>query len=347
MLHKRAALAACMLIVVALAFLGGVKFQQTDMTTTIERPSTDTPEPDAALGEVDDLDATSELGPMPATDSPTAQAESKPPQPLPPLHTKVADVFEELAERGKRGDADAACRLAAELVRCNAAHMSQGFANDAEQDLARRPASPEQAVAQIARAQQFSESIGKGCDGLSRDQLASAFDWQRQAALLDPSLRLALVLQPALDRRNFLGEFDRWAEYRRLALPWLEEAARAGDAAAVIALARIYGDHRMHVMLPPQFRIQDDERFVQYAELMDRYGVGLDVVRNAAAEARARLSPEVAARAELRADAMFNADVQPLDSQAVDKAHGASLRSDLKPERCGDVGTLDQVKMGH
>jgi len=100
-------------------------------------------------------------------------------------------------------------------------------------------------------------------------------------------------------------------------------------------------------MLPPQFRIQDDERFVQYAELMDRYGVGLDVVRNAAAEARARLSPEVAARAELRADAMFNADVQPLDADAADKAHGASLRSDLKPERCGDVGKLDVVKMGH
>jgi len=211
MLHKRAALAACMLIVFGLTFLAGVKFQQSDQTTTIERPSKDTPKPDTALGETDDLAVSSDWEPMQATTAPTPQAESTPPLPLPPLHTKVADVFDELAERGKRGDADAACRLAAELVRCNAAHMSQGFANDAEQDLARRASSPEQAITQIARAQAFSESIGKGCEGLSRDQLASAFDWQRQAALLDPSLRMALVLQPSLDRRNFLGEFDRWA----------------------------------------------------------------------------------------------------------------------------------------
>lgn len=343
MSHTRAALAACMLIVVALAFLGGVKFQQPNETITIERPSKDTPGPDKALGDTDDIVVTSEWEPMQATTTPAAATESSPPLPLPPLHTPVANVFEELAKRGKRGDADAACRLAAELVRCSAANISQGFANDAERDLARRPSSPEQAIDQIAHAQQVSESIGKGCEGLSRDQLASAFDWQRQAALLDPSLRMAFVLQPALDRRNFLGEFDRWTEYRRLALPWLQEAASNGDASAVIALARVYGDHRVHVMLAPHFRFRDDERFVQYAELMDRYGVGLDVVRNAAAEARARLSPEVAARADLRADAMFNADVQALDAQAADKAHGASLRSDLKPERCGDVGKLDVV----
>ncbi len=344
MLHKRAALTACLLIVIALAFLGGVKFQQPSSSITIERPSKGNSEVDEALAEVDDISTQQTWEPMQAESTPEASA-SWPP--LPPLHTKVADLYDELAERGKRGDADAACRLAAELTRCSAAHFSRNFADDAENDLARRESSPEQAIAQIARAQQFSESIGKGCEGLSEEQFANAFDWQRQAALLDPSLRMALVLQPALDRRNFLGEFDRWAEYRRLALPWLEEAARAGDASAVIALARVYGDHRMHVLLPPQFRIRDDLRFVQFANLMDRYGVGLDVVRNAAAEARARLSPEVAALADKRADAMFNPDVQPLDADAADKAHGASLRSDLKPERCGDVGKLDVVKMGH
>lgn len=345
MLHKRAAIAACMLIVIALAFLGGVKFQQPDSAMTIERPSKDNPEVDKQLAEVDDLNTDQDWEPMQAESTPAAAIASWPP--LPPLHSKVADVFDELAERGKRGDADAACRLAAELTRCGAAHLSRSFANDAETDLARRQSSPDQAITQIARAQQFSESIGKGCEGLSEEQFASAFDWQRQAALLDPSLRMALVLQPALDRRNFLSELERWMEYRRLALPWLQEAARAGDASAIIALARIYGDHRAHLLLPPQFRIRDDERFVQFANLMDRYGVGLDVVRNAAAEARARLSPERAMLADKRADAMFNPDVQALDADAADKAHGASLRSDLKPERCGDVGKLHEVKMGH
>lgn len=255
--------------------------------------------------------------------------------PLPPLDAAVADVFDDLESRARTGDADAACRLAAELQRCSAARFTQNMANDAERDLARRNLAPEGAIDYIARAQAFSESAGAGCDGLSDQQLASAFDWQRQAAMMNPSLRLGFVLRPSLDRRDFLADLDRWAEYRRLALPWLEAAAREGDPAAVIALARIYGDHRAHVLLAPQFRIRDDERFVQYAELMDRYGVGLDVVRNAAGQARARLAPEALARAEQRADAMFNRDAPVLDAAAVDAAHGNSLRSSLQPESCG------------
>ncbi len=270
---------------------------------------------------------TDEAAPVPM---PPAEA-----APLPPLDAPVAEIFEPLAARARAGDARAACRLAAELGRCRAAQRSSRFASDLERDLARREDSPQHEVDRVVRAEAYAASASQRCEGLREDQLATTFDWQRQAALLDPARRVNFALAPALNPRDFLHDLERWAEYRSVALPWLEQAAREGDAAALIVLARIYGDHREHVMVPPPLRIRDDARFVLYAALADHVGVGFPVVNRSAAEARERLSP--AQQAEIDAQiAEWRTRLAPIDDPAeAEVARGAAHRGMIEPGDCG------------
>lgn len=254
--------------------------------------------------------------------------------PLPAPGVPVAEMFDELSERAARGDAGAACRLGVELQRCAVAGWSQVAAADIERDVARRASTPEAAVAAIARMQSVADRFSAGCEGLAPEQLDRAFEWQRQAALARPGLRPWFALNPALDRMNFLADIERWAEYRRLALPWLEEAAGQGDPSAVIALARVFGDHRRNSPPFPPFRIRDDERFVVYAELMERYGVGVDVVRRAAEEARERLPPALELRAQEQVDRLHRRDVPPVDAATASRALGNSLQGTADPAAC-------------
>lgn len=186
----------------------------------------------------------------------------------------------------------------------------------------------------IARLQTRAEQGAQGCAGVGIDVLRSAFQWQRQAALADPGLRVAFALSPALDPHEFVNELDAWREYRALALPWLEAAAADGDVAAVIALARVHGDLRRTGPRVPPFRVEDDERFVVYADLMQRYGAHADIVARQADAARARLSPAARERAQARADALYRPDAV-LDPAAADAAMRRSLQAVPDAERCG------------
>lgn len=254
--------------------------------------------------------------------------------PLPPLETPLAEIIDTLTERARRGDPDAACRLAAELLRCSVAKRTAGFAEDMEQQLARQDSTPDAMLETIARAQTNAERYGSTCEGIDEETLASTFDWQRQSAVLSPERRLAFALYPALNRRDFLSDYDRWGEYRRLALPWLEAAARDGDPAAIIVLARVYGDHRQNAFPAPPFRIRDDEKFVLYAELMDRLGIDVDVVQASATRARERLPAQVQSRLAAQVEAMASRLAGPLDPDAAERALQSSLRAANRPEDC-------------
>jgi hypothetical protein len=245
----------------------------------------------------------------------------------------LASVIDDLLDRAHQGDTKAACRLGAELQRCMMARATGAMAADIERDASRRSDVPDAAVNTIARLQTEAERHGAGCAGVSVGQLKSAFQWQKQAALADPKLRVAFALSPALDPRDFVNQLDEWQDYRALALPWLEAAAAEGDVAAVIALARVFGDLRRTSPRVPPFRVEDDEGFVVYADLMRRYGSRVDVVASEADAARQRLSADARRRASERVDSLYKPDAA-LDDVDAKEAMRVSLQSSIESSRC-------------
>lgn len=244
-----------------------------------------------------------------------------PSDPLPPEDTPMAEMFDRLLDRARRGDASAACRLASELQRCREHALRQGFGGRGremesvvagESDERRR----ETMIQAMARMELERERSSAVCDGVTEAQIDLAFPLQMQAAQARPELRAWLAVNPALDARFFLDDVEQWQQYRQVAMPWMEAAAAEGDLSAVIALARVHGDGRSFGPPIPPFREIDDARFVLYATLMERYGLSIPPVVRAAEEARGRLEPAALAEAERQANELFRPEaVLPDESQ--------------------------------
>jgi hypothetical protein len=262
------------------------------------------------------------------------------PAPLPAADAPLAQVFDELLERARAGDAGAACRLASDLSRCRFANgMRRGMDRDEfdrriarEDDEARR----DSMIDFIARMEEERERVDAICTGITSAQIELAFPLQQQAAQARPELRVWAALQPALNQRLFAGELDSWQQYRQTALPWLEAAAAEGDLSAVIALARVHGDERSFGPPVPPFRVIDDGRFLTYALLMERYGMQVPAVQRAAAEARARMDPRLVEHAESRAAQLFRPERQVTDENrgAAQAAMQRSFNPAPQPADC-------------
>ncbi len=245
------------------------------------------------------------------------------PEPLPEIDQPLGSVFDALAERARRGDANAACRLAVDLQICREAAMigarrssMERFAVSEENNQTR-----ERMISQIASMDARAERAAQICTDLTPARLEQAFDFQLQAAAARPELRMWAITQPALDTQLFLTHIDRWQRYRQVVMPWLEQAAADGDLTAIVLLARIHGDDRVPSPPVPPFRQIDAARFVTYAELMQRYGLSLPPVQAAADTRRQQLSPAALDIALRQADALFRADREPIatpqEAQAV------------------------------
>lgn len=279
--------------------------------------------PDATPHGVDDLALDRRIAALADAGS-DAPAASLAPLALPPADVPLDSVFDELAERARRGEARAACRLAVELQRCRrAGYIGRGsryLENRAtrEDDDDRR----ETMINELARIEAERERSEAVCSGLSSQQLDQAFAFQQQAAHALPELRTWAATQPALDAMNFVNDLEAWQQYRSVALPWLEQAAHNGDLAALIALARIHGQRDRRGFMFPPIRQPDDERYLLYASLLERRGIstpplqrGLQRVRRELdATTLARLQDEVEARAAAqpsatppRGEALFRA----------------------------------------
>jgi hypothetical protein len=263
---------------------------------------------DESIGVRRDAGAAGAAAPAaPALPAPTVAAPTATPEPLPSPDTPVAEMLEPLFERARRGDTRAACRLASELQRCLESSRRMMDPQDmearvaGENDAQRR----ESMITFMARMEVERERAGKTCAGLDDAAYALAFPLQLQAAQARPELRLWTALNPALDRQRFVGELERWQEYRQVAQPWLEAAAAEGDLSAIIALARVHGDDRRSSPPVPPYRELDEARFLTYATLLERYGLEVPPVRRAADEVRARMEPDALAAAERQADALF------------------------------------------
>jgi hypothetical protein len=254
--------------------------------------------------------------------------------PLPASDTVVADVFDELYDRAQRGDARAACWLGRSLKRCAKANAQMKSANELIDISAKMNEPNDSLVKNIARIEQFGRSLDAGCSGLGDEQFDMAFALEMQAARAIPKLRLHTVLDPGLDPRMFIRDLDRWTEYKRVALPWLEEAAANGEPAALITLARIFGDHRRVVRLYPPFRIRDDAKFVLYSDLMARYGIHFDAAQHDLDAARARLTTDAQAEVLEQIDALYRPEREKLSAEQVQDKLRESLDVRADPSQC-------------
>lgn len=256
------------------------------------------------------------------------------PHALPSAGTSVAEAFDELYARAKRGDAGAACWLGQELQRCAQARQSAEYATEMERMTTQQSETSDRAVGMISAMEARSRQLGEGCADLRPEQMDKAFELRLLAARSKPALRVPTVLNPPLDRANFLPDLDRWAEYKRVAVPWLEQAAREGDAPALIALARIYGDHRTMVRLPPPFRVRDDARFVLYSDLMARYGIAFPAAQADLDAARARLSVDARAALAQQVDTLVRPEIDPLNEGQIAAALSQSFGPNGDPASC-------------
>lgn len=295
-----------------------------------------------ASGEVaiDDLASAPEVGiaaPETGAAETVAEAPAMAPEPLPAIDLPLGSVFDALVERARRGDANAACRLAVDLKLCRDSTMNAMRRNSMERFAVAEDNSQtrDRIIERMAHMDSSAERAGQICADLAPAQLEQAFDFQLQAAAARPELRMWAITQPALDSQLFLTHIDRWQRYRQVAMPWLEQAAADGDLTAIVLLARIHGDDRVPSPPVPPFRQIDAARFVTYAELMQRYGLTLPPVQAAADARRQQLSPAALDIALRQADALFRADREPIatpqEAQAVMRR---SFEPAMKAEDC-------------
>lgn len=293
----------------------------------------------------DDKPVAVSKNPMPTADieatsrSDAALADPSPQEPffvdpLPPPGTVIADVFDALYERAQRGDARAACWLGRSLKRCAKAKAQMESATELIDISAKMNEPNDSLVKNIALFEQFGHALDAGCSGLGDEQFDMAFAFEMQAARAIPMLRLHTVLDPGLDPRMFIRDLEHWTEYKRVALPWLEQAAANGEPAALITLARIFGDHRRVVRLYPPFRIRDDAKFVLYSDLMARYGIRFDAAQHDLDAARARLTTDAQAEVLEQTDALYLPEREKLSTEHVQEKLRESLDVRADPAQC-------------
>lgn len=172
-------------------------------------------------------------------------------EPLPAQDRPFAETREELERRAREGESRAACRLAAEHMRClQVAHRTALLAEHigGQQAAIERIEEPTaRATAQSAFTRHLAsqeaelESMGRHCDGVtpaSPDELVA--HWRRAAhAGHLPALR-QYASGNAFRWREMLDQLPALAQYRVEAETLARRGAAAGDAQLIAALASAY-----------------------------------------------------------------------------------------------------------
>lgn len=289
-----------------------------------------------------------------------AQARRLADQPLPADDQPLRLIHDELRSRAASGDARAACRLAAEIERCDGLrerHRGLQVFVDGQDAALERGAFPEPLRARLTAAQQAQraqiEQLGDGlvhCEGaptLSAE--ARARTW-RQAALAGhlPSMR-HYASGNAFRRSDLLDALPALQIYRREAEAIAIQAAAHGDIETMRALAVAYsdgGDGRFRPFLA-QVVVPDLTRALAWYQLLDSHP---DIValapqqpqREAIARERASLEAaatpaerEAAARLAAsfpNAHARVAGDVPPMRRLAT----GNGAVQDIAPATCAE-----------
>ncbi|MCD9029057.1 hypothetical protein LDO26_12685 [Luteimonas sp. BDR2-5] len=199
-------------------------------------------------------DATPAAGADTAPPSRIAQARALADTPLPPSDQPLRLIHDELVARAGRGDARAACRVAAEHERCDGQRQQlralQG--QDAQQQALRERAAelPQQArdaagAAQARTRERIAalETAIRHCEGIAPADPATRARYWRQAALAGhvPSMR-HYASGNAFRFHDLMDALPALQTYRGEAEAVATRAAAQGDVASMYALAVAYSD---------------------------------------------------------------------------------------------------------
>jgi len=155
---------------------------------------------------------------------------------LPPEGTPLLEIFDELDARAKQGDAAAACRLGAELMRCQDANPAPSFGNDDAQ-IAGLLASENASDARVAEAAEFLIgvesavlSVGRICRGVEHRKLPNPLRYFHRAgqaghrrSMVEFLTRTAFNADQIFDDPGLVGLYDADA------LNFFQALLQAGD----------------------------------------------------------------------------------------------------------------------
>jgi hypothetical protein len=169
--------------------------------------------------------------------------------PLPAHDVPLAEILDELRRRADAGDARAACRIAAELRRCELVGVQLSVAQRME---AQRPQVQKAMGDQtdpntqdyFKRMDRFNQSAldaSTHCAGVTASDPKEQIRYWRQAALAGHLRSMSMYASGDVFRiRNSLAMLPELEIFRHEAEGMAQRAAQAGDAEALLALTRAY-----------------------------------------------------------------------------------------------------------
>lgn len=206
---------------------------------------------------------------------------------LPPEGAPVAQLYKEFSAVALAGAAKPACRIAADLQRCQqSAQTLRAATMLSQQASAQRNA---QAIDGLLRN---SEQAARVCDGVTDAMVDDAYRHQAVAAQHGgPAQQRWLAANPALDSQNFLRNLDAWRDYRRRAEQYFTQALAARRVEDLGILLAVYAPD--DVMMPrPPYRVSDPVTFLALYEAAQRHNVpSFPGVGNAARDLMQNLTP--------------------------------------------------------
>lgn len=196
-------------------------------------------------------------------------------EPLPPADTPLASIRDELATRARAGDARAACRLGAELMRCRNHRTQQAITDmfDASLDHGRFEIGGDRAIDTLATAMERNQLEAQVCAGVDEQHIQEAIEFQRIAAQRGTTrMRLWYAARPAMDRERFLDQLDEWQRYRQLAPQYLQEALHAGDPLVIGVLTDVHKPpSRSPFPVQVPYRDPDPHRYFLFRALSELF----------------------------------------------------------------------------
>lgn len=257
--------------------------------------------------------------------------------PLPALDAPLAETLDELRRRADAGDARAACRIAAELRRCELVGVQLSVAQRME---AQRPQvqkamgdqSDPNTKDYFKRMDRFNQSAldaSAHCAGVTASDPKEQIRYWRQAALAGHLRSMSMYASGNVFRiRNSLTMLPELEIYRHEAEAMAQRAALAGDAEALLALTRAYAPSEEEMFVDLIAQATGPNVVEELANLLLAHSRGLAPSRGAREDWRGKPATmeDLIAEARTRADA-----TQILKAEQLAAERGAQLPASIAP----------------